>query len=236
MAEPLPEPPPPAPPIPPEPEPPGKDFLVFNEAYDPTAPINDDQAAMNIRPPEEIPDIKIRPWTDEELAALNNTEPVYEPDDGPLTDNQIEQIKETTDAEKTAMREWKTAHPETTIKEQRRLKEAGVINELPWELGLQADNETVEGNVRGFGIEFPTQARKGDQFLRVDVLPTKLYKFNGIKWIEVDKNLTDQYAYNESYIDHLIEKLGSGEYDADLLSEAERAQIENRLRQNTAGE
>jgi hypothetical protein len=141
------------------------------------------------------------------------------------------------DEEKLAMREWKANNPNTTLKEQRRLLDLGLINELPWNanLGLQADNEpSVTGQVRGFGIEFPTDARKGDQFLRVDVLPTRLYKYNGTKWIEVDKNYSDQYAFDTAYIDHLITKIESGEYDPELLSDAERDQVTNRLKEQTS--
>jgi len=141
------------------------------------------------------------------------------------------------DEEKLAMREWKANNPNTTLKEQRRLYDLGLINELPWNanLGLQADNEpSVTGQVRGFGIEFPTDARKGDQFLRVDVLPTRLYKYNGTKWIEVDKNYSDQYAFDTAYIDHLITKIESGEYDPELLSDAERDQVTNRLKEQTS--
>ena len=54
-------------------------------------------------------------------------------------------------------------------------------------------------------------------------------KYNGLRWIEVDKQLSDQYAYDEQYIEHLIDKVESGEYDPELLSDAERDQIEQRL-------
>ena len=81
----------------------------------------------------------------------------------------------------------------------------------------------------GFGTVFPTQAAKGDTFLRVDRMPSALYKFNGTRWIEVDKSLSDQYVYDDAYIDHLISKIESGEYDPDLLSAAEQDQIEQRL-------
>ena len=96
---------------------------------------------------------------------------------------------------------------------------------------LQADNDPqgTAGEVRGFGTVFPTQAVKGDMFLRVDRLPTALYKYNGSTWIEVNKALSDTYSYDHAYIDHLIEKIASGEYDADLLSDAERDSIEKRL-------
>ncbi len=81
----------------------------------------------------------------------------------------------------------------------------------------------------GFGTEFPTAPKKGDMFLRVDFLPSKLYKWNDKKWIEVDKDRTDQYAYDQMYIKHLIEKLDSGEYDVEFLTESERDQIQRYL-------
>jgi len=99
------------------------------------------------------------------------------------------------------------------------------------ELTLQPDNVPtgITGEVKGFGTSFPVNPNKSDMFLRVDQLPSVLYKFNGNQWIEVDKSLTDQHAYDAAYIDHLIEKIGTGEYDPDLLSEAERESIEFRL-------
>jgi hypothetical protein len=98
-------------------------------------------------------------------------------------------------------------------------------------IGLEADNVpgTVAGVMRGFGTSFPATPIKGDMFLRVDQLPSMLYKFNGNVWIEVDKSLSDQHAYDDAYIDHLIEKISTGEYDPELLSEAERESIEQRL-------
>jgi len=101
------------------------------------------------------------------------------------------------------------------------------------ELGLEPDNvmARLAGEVRGFGIQFPTNVKKGDMFLRVDRLPSILYKYNGVNWIEVDKSLTDNHAYDEAYIDHLIAKIDSGEYDPELLSDAERDSIERRLQQ-----
>ena len=100
-------------------------------------------------------------------------------------------------------------------------------------LGLTPDNvaNKLTGEVRGFGTQFPSDPNKGDMFLRVDRLPSVLYKYNGIQWIEVDKALTDNHAYDVAYIDHLIAKIDSGEYDPDLLSDAEKDSIEQRLRQ-----
>ena len=100
-----------------------------------------------------------------------------------------------------------------------------------YNLGLLADNapKSTTGEMRGFGTSFPDNCSKGDMFLRVDQLPSILYKFNGTGWIEVDKELSDQHLYDEAYIDHLIEKIGTGEYDPELLSDAERESIEKRL-------
>jgi hypothetical protein len=36
--------------------------------------------------------------------------------------------------------------------------------------------------------------------------------------------------YNDAYIQHLIEKLGSGEYDPELLNDSERSAIEEKLK------
>ena len=149
---------------------------------------------------------------------------------------------EISSADKQARRNWKEANPGKSLKAHQRLHEEGQIDELPWnhpdyhpdyqdQLALAADNELPQstGNMRGFGSEFPVSAVKGDMYLRTDRLPSALYKFNGNTWIEVDKNVSDSYVYDEAYIDHLIEKIDSGEYDPDLLSESEKDGIAHRL-------
>ena len=84
-------------------------------------------------------------------------------------------------------------------------------------------------SLTSFGTQFPKFAKKGSIFVRVDLLPNKVFKFNGDKWIEISKDLTDAYLYDEEYIRYLVAKIESGEYDVDLLSENERAQIEHYL-------
>jgi hypothetical protein len=146
-------------------------------------------------------------------------------------------------SEKFAERAWKAANPNDTLKRQRDLLDAGLIAELPWnedkfqvqglgQQGIQADNVPTgaTGEVRGFGTSFPTDVKKGDMFLRVDRLPSGLYKYNGTMWIEVDKALSDSHAWDDAYIEHLIAKIASGEYDLDLLSDAERDRIESKLK------
>jgi hypothetical protein len=41
----------------------------------------------------------------------------------------------------------------------------------------------------------------------------------------VDKNLSDSYTYDTAYIEHLINKISTGEYDPDLLSDSEQQQV-----------
>jgi hypothetical protein len=129
---------------------------------------------------------------------------------------------------KNAKKNWKADHPGHTLKEQKRLLATGAIDKLPWEEYLvplvEADND-----VR-FGNQWPENAVKGTMFLNTNYYPSKLFKYNGFKWIEVDKNLSDNYVYNDAYINYLMDKISTGEYDVDMLSDAERIQIETRLK------
>jgi hypothetical protein len=91
---------------------------------------------------------------------------------------------------------------------------------------IVADN--IEGNVQvasDFGTVFPEKANKGDMYLRVDYLPTKLFKFNGQTWMHIEKTASDSYTYNEEYVKYLIAKIDSGEYSLDDLTETEQDQI-----------
>ena len=196
----------------------------------------------------------------------------YEQDDGPLTETQVEQIKEIAKEELPAgeLIAKQELFPEPTVAEtlpdpepplpvptaDRVVSAGGEYVEINGKrvhhkafdihsqdanhavdrhetARLQADNELAgPAPTSGFGITFPDAPNKGDTYLRVDRLPTMLYKFNGRDWIEVDKETSTSYAYEDSYIDHLIARIGSGEYDPDLLSDTEREAIAQRLRTN----
>jgi hypothetical protein len=93
-------------------------------------------------------------------------------------------------------------------------------------------DSTTQPNT-GFGTEFPRLARKGDVFVRIDVLPNRVYKFDSNKWIETNKEMSQTYLYDDEYLRYLVTKIETGEYDVDLLSEGERAQIEEFLSKNT---
>jgi len=275
-------------------------------------------------------------WDDEEL---NKEEPAYEPDDGPLTENQIEQIKQNVnDLEVTAEEEeafkslepkgsdptlncymcgtvlinapgigpfcpnkacdvmdntmgvdWEVIkpEPEKSILEQHPYLDKPFVNfdvkpmvakteEPTKELTVDSTEPidvVTEGVTRpkpfkeleggyiiydgkhmhrdvligdhpdlfklvadsarssntSFGTEFPKIAEKGDSFVRVDVLPNRVYKFDGTRWIIVNKDMSKSYLHDQEYINYLISKIDSGEYDVELLSESEKQQIEEQL-------
>jgi hypothetical protein len=93
---------------------------------------------------------------------------------------------------------------------------------------IQEFHKDLTSNLH-FGPMFPGRPSRGDLFLKINTLPTTLFKYNGEKWIQVNKNLTDRYAYNDQYIDFLITEISIGKYDPELLTDLEREQISLKL-------
>jgi hypothetical protein len=150
-------------------------------------------------------------------------EPVYV--DMPSFEPEVEDYG--TPEEKAAMQHWKTLNPDETLKGQRNMLERGEITELPWMQYLKPAPQSSFGNI------FPVTPARGDSFVRTDVAPNQLFKFNGNRWILVDKATADNYTYDTAYIDHLIDKINSGSYDVDLLSASEQEQVAQRLQIKT---
>ena len=237
------------------------------------------------------------PLGNETPSTPTVTEPAYEPDDGPLTDEQIVQIKEsvnepincymcgtplenapgiglfcpnkTCDIKDDPFEEPKSLleqHPylskpfvsfdvkpmvapkeelieevdtEVLIKPSKPYKELEggyvVFEDKHYQMdalkSLRPDVFMVTADSQraistNFGIKFPDVASKGDVFVRVDSLPNHVYKYDGRKWIEIQKEQSDTYLHNQNYIKYLVEKIEKGEYDLELLSETEKEQIE----------
>jgi len=85
-------------------------------------------------------------------------------------------------------------------------------------------NKTVKS-----GTEFPPPNRVGMMFIRTDLEPTQLYIFNGNDWDKIDKNILNFGAYSHEYTKALIKRVGNGEYNPELLNEAEKKHIEELL-------
>jgi len=96
-------------------------------------------------------------------------------------------------------------------------------------LGMRPDIVLGRETKTSFGTTFPVIASKGDTFVRVDSLPNKVYKFDGTRWIVINKEQSTSYLYDQEYIKYLVQKIESGEYDIELLSESEKQQIEEYL-------
>jgi hypothetical protein len=94
-------------------------------------------------------------------------------------------------------------------------------------MGLTADSATHSKS--NFGTSFPKLANKGDTFVRVDQLPNKVYKFDGVRWIELVKSESID-SLNDEYIQYLIAQIDSGAYPVDLLTEREKSRIEEYLK------
>ena len=200
------------------------------------------------------PDLDIPVLENEEMWASrvideHEKQAKYEADDGPLTEEQIEQVKSSVEEEQTGSNTTATAEPpaesppprdefntpirrgaDYAVRYKGKVYNLDAFNKLYPGMAIQADNEKLQAASQcGFGERFPDDPMKGDMFIRTDYLPDRLFKWNGLKWIEVDKNSTDSYTYNQAYIQHLIQKLEAGEYEIEDLSDAEQAQVEQQI-------
>jgi hypothetical protein len=207
----------------------GKSNGTMDIAVTPTAKNMAGHDTGNSVEPEPVAAVVEQPQPSEPSAKQDLAQPVLWQNPEVNFQTELDDDENDSHRMKQARMLWKQDNPNDTLKEQRRLLEIGKINRLPWEDLL--DDPRIRSEV-GYGPEFPTSPFKGEMWVLTDRLPTALYKFNGIKWIETDKGLSDVYSYNQSYIDLLIQRIGTGEYDPELLTDAERSQIESRLKQN----
>ena len=176
-------------------------------------------------------------WQEEDIEENPVVVNVEEP-----TEEEIQQVEEDIfawkeededDPHKRAKRIWKRLNPDDTMKNQEQMLARGETNVLPWEQYIDQPDEKLEQFAQStFGDTFPTHPIKGDTYVKTDIFPSTLHKFNGEVWITVDKETSNSYVYNDMYIQHLIEKLGSGEYDPELLNDAERSAIEEQLKKD----
>jgi hypothetical protein len=79
-----------------------------------------------------------------------------------------------------------------------------------------------------YGESFPVDPDKGQLHTLTNVYPHELKKWNGNKWIDVDKDGTSAYLTND-YIKHLVDQLARNTQDVDDLSAEEKAAVSNYL-------
>jgi hypothetical protein len=106
-----------------------------------------------------------------------------------------------------------------------------ILPELDEMLAIRADGISSILPVK-FGSEYPQSAQKGQMFLKLDVMPSQLYKFNGNKWIMVDKDQNASYTADAKVIQVLINRLQSGEIEWDDLTASEQDALPESIRKN----
>jgi len=169
------------------------------ELIDEIAAIRDDQAAMSIA--AEPPAVELREFSPEEIQALDQEDSASEASMAPIS------------------------QPEPEVTEVR----AEVIPEAERPGDYITDpvaNLFKRQPETGFGNNFPDNPVRGDLFLRTDFRPTRLFKWNDIKWIEVNKTTTTAYVYNDAYIQFLTDQVLSGVYGWEDLTELEQEQVQ----------
>jgi hypothetical protein len=188
-------------------------------------------------------------WNREQRRIVEDPTPAYEPDDGALTDQQLAEIQAAVDSlnESNKPKSVLEQHPYLSqpFPHFENLKPmvapgtdapAGQVFVDTEEFFEDLPEEPAANPLEGkriadttYGHLFPDTPTKGDLHVRTDYVPTRLYKYIGTRWIEIYKNTTDSYAYNNAYIDFLIENIEQGHYDPELLTDSEREQISTRL-------
>ena len=54
---------------------------------------------------------------------------------------------------------------------------------------LLGDGIAPNGEAFGHGISFPTAQVEGDYFLRTDMLPNRLFRYDGRRWVKIEDSV-----------------------------------------------
>ena len=192
-------------------------------------PLPDPDPIKKTEPEKSI--LEQHPYLLTPFAHFKNIEPmVHKPEQPePKHDIKDEELDSTTETEVTinAKPQLKEVDGGYVIYDGKMIAKDALKEMHPQLFKLTADSVTPVST--SFGIQFPKFANKGDTFIRVDVLPNRVFKFDGKRWFEINKDTVDSYLYDDNYIKYLIGKIDSGEYDPELLSDKEKVQIESYL-------
>lgn len=194
-------------------EPPKQEFDIKKYPY----LWNPGKGFRNLKPMVYKPEV-----TEEKIKEQEITEPVVEPvvENKPIEvtiENPTEIVTENVTREKPYA--LNTNGYITYDGKQMRLE---ALRELKPELFLTADSDAMLSS--NFGSQFPKEASKGDIFVRVDSLPNRSFKFDGKRWVEINRD-SQEILQDEQYIQFLISKIDSGEYNIELLSDFEKEKI-----------
>lgn len=219
---------------------PDQENNITEEIIEPSVPVEPVYLKQGFKP---VPGYKVGP-----VVYVPETEPVTEPVVENIIVNEIienntsvetetnqdtSKVKETANDNEIATEGVTILNPVTdlgngyVIYDDKSFNKDALKELQPSLFALRADSSNPVNT--NFGTEFPKIANKGDVFVRVDILPNKVFKFDGKRWIEINKNLSDSYLTDTDYIQYLINKIHLGEYDVELLTEIEKQQIQDYL-------
>lgn len=88
--------------------------------------------------------------------------------------------------------------------------------------------DETRGAKATFGESLPSEPEKGQLHTLTGTYPHELKKWNGNKWIDVDKDGTSAYL-TADYIKHLVDQLAKNEQDVDDLSVEEKEAVSKYL-------
>lgn len=224
--------------------------------------VDDDTAAMNIRSPEDIPDLVTRPWTQEEIDALDQTKTVHKPTVAEFTkqsDSNSEdyssksnlsdnfwgettytltpsQINVITEQSNVQIVETDTVEKVRYFDDQEYVDYQGKSTSIVALKVLRPDlvisRDDSKKPIINFGPLFPKEAVAGEYFIKIDTSPHVVYRFIDKKWVSIDKNINFTYLQNSTYVRYLVKKLENTEYQIEWLTPHEQEEISKHLESN----
>lgn len=197
--------------------------------------IQEDKLAMSITPPENDPTIQLRPFTEEEIEAL---------DKGSKESESLPEVKHSRQVSDVAEPSGQGYDDDNLTKERVRffenqeyvhydgkLTSIKALKEIRPDLVISAEQKNIP--VINFDTKFPFEAVLGEYFVKVDRVPHSVYKFNGKRWLLINKTQNATYLENQNYLRYLIQKIEAEEYNPDDLTPSEQIEIKNYLEKNS---
>ena len=170
------------------------------------------------------------PYLNKPFSHFENIKPMVYKSEPELTTDTDTKIEDVTNMEVKQDLPFKELPGGYVSYQGKHMQRDALFSQHPEFLKLSADATKPVNS--SFGFKFPDDANKGDVFTRVDILPNKVFKYDGRNWIEINKETSNTYLYNTKYLEYLVEMIAKGEYDPELLSDNERAQIEDHIKLN----
>ena len=114
------------------------------------------------------------------------------------------------------------------------------VNQTPEREGytgyIIGDGLAPNGEAFGSGLSFPTTQVEGDYFLRIDMMPNRLFRYDGRRWVKMEDNVrmtltntTTKQTQKGTFVNNTNESTISGDVvkERQGLSQALKAKADN---------